>query len=182
MHKSATKCNETLGKWCKNKHGASKLIDTLETYHPTLPPASTGPPPLRFSWPGHLLYSMRRTPFAARVPAHCRHAPALLLCYSDRPTTSAGVARRGWCCGTPRATTATASSALLLLLLWANYSLTLWLYALLDAGHWPLLVIFYWLGWCDDSIDSILCLVLVIGYCLSVSLQYEHLDADTYGT
>jgi hypothetical protein len=32
MHKSATKCNETLGKWCKNKHGASKIIDTLETY------------------------------------------------------------------------------------------------------------------------------------------------------
>jgi hypothetical protein len=33
MYKSATKCNETLGKWCKNKHGASKIIDTLETYH-----------------------------------------------------------------------------------------------------------------------------------------------------
>jgi hypothetical protein len=33
MHKSATKCIETLGKWCKNKHGASKIIDTLETYH-----------------------------------------------------------------------------------------------------------------------------------------------------
>jgi hypothetical protein len=33
MHKSATKCNETLGKWRKNKHGASKIIDTLETYH-----------------------------------------------------------------------------------------------------------------------------------------------------
>jgi hypothetical protein len=32
MHKNATKCNETLGKWCKNKHGASKIIDTLETY------------------------------------------------------------------------------------------------------------------------------------------------------
>jgi hypothetical protein len=32
MHKSATKCNETLGKWCKNKHGASKIIDILETY------------------------------------------------------------------------------------------------------------------------------------------------------
>jgi hypothetical protein len=32
MHKSATKCNETQGKWCKNKHGASKIIDTLETY------------------------------------------------------------------------------------------------------------------------------------------------------
>jgi hypothetical protein len=34
MHKSATKCNETLGKWCKNKHGASKIMDTFETYHP----------------------------------------------------------------------------------------------------------------------------------------------------
>jgi predicted ribonuclease YlaK len=33
MHKSATKCNEKVGKWCKNKHGASKIIDTLETYH-----------------------------------------------------------------------------------------------------------------------------------------------------
>jgi hypothetical protein len=32
MYKSATKCNETLGKWCKNKHGASKIIDTFETY------------------------------------------------------------------------------------------------------------------------------------------------------
>jgi hypothetical protein len=32
MHKSATKCNETLGKWCKNKHGASKIIDTFEMY------------------------------------------------------------------------------------------------------------------------------------------------------
>jgi hypothetical protein len=27
------KCNETVGKWCKNKHGASKIIDTLEAYH-----------------------------------------------------------------------------------------------------------------------------------------------------
>jgi hypothetical protein len=32
LHKSATKCNETIGKWCKNKHGASKIIDTFETY------------------------------------------------------------------------------------------------------------------------------------------------------
>jgi hypothetical protein len=32
MHKNATKCNETLRKWCKNKHGASKIIDTFETY------------------------------------------------------------------------------------------------------------------------------------------------------
>jgi hypothetical protein len=35
MHKSATKCNETVGKWCINKHGASKIMDTLETYHLT---------------------------------------------------------------------------------------------------------------------------------------------------
>jgi hypothetical protein len=32
MHKSATKCNKTLDKWCKNKHGASKIMDTLEKY------------------------------------------------------------------------------------------------------------------------------------------------------
>jgi hypothetical protein len=37
MHKSATKYNETVGKWCKNKHGASKIIDTLETYQPAVP-------------------------------------------------------------------------------------------------------------------------------------------------
>jgi hypothetical protein len=33
MHKNSTKCNKTLSKWCKNKHGASKIMDTLETYH-----------------------------------------------------------------------------------------------------------------------------------------------------
>jgi hypothetical protein len=32
MHKNATKCNKTLSKWCKNKHGASKIMDTFETY------------------------------------------------------------------------------------------------------------------------------------------------------
>jgi hypothetical protein len=32
MYKNATKCNETIGKWCKNKHGASKITDTFETY------------------------------------------------------------------------------------------------------------------------------------------------------
>jgi hypothetical protein len=35
MYKNATKCNETIGKWCKTKHGASKIIDTFETYQPT---------------------------------------------------------------------------------------------------------------------------------------------------
>jgi hypothetical protein len=42
MHKSATKCNETVGKWCKNKHGASKIIDTLETYQASGPSRSSG--------------------------------------------------------------------------------------------------------------------------------------------
>jgi hypothetical protein len=32
MHKNATKYNKIQSKWCKNKHGASKIIDTLETY------------------------------------------------------------------------------------------------------------------------------------------------------
>jgi hypothetical protein len=32
MHENATKCNKTQSKWCKNKHGASKIIDTFETY------------------------------------------------------------------------------------------------------------------------------------------------------
>jgi hypothetical protein len=32
MHKNAMKCNKTLSKWCKNKHGASEIIDTFETY------------------------------------------------------------------------------------------------------------------------------------------------------
>jgi hypothetical protein len=36
MHKNATKCNKTQSKWCKNKHGASKIIDTCETYHYSL--------------------------------------------------------------------------------------------------------------------------------------------------
>jgi hypothetical protein len=40
VYKSTTKCNETLGKWCKNKHGASKIIDTFETYQCVEQPVS----------------------------------------------------------------------------------------------------------------------------------------------
>jgi hypothetical protein len=32
MHKNAMKCKKTQSKWCINKHGASKIIDTFETY------------------------------------------------------------------------------------------------------------------------------------------------------
>jgi hypothetical protein len=38
MHKSTMKCNETLSKWCKNKHGASKIIDTFEMYQSPIKP------------------------------------------------------------------------------------------------------------------------------------------------
>jgi hypothetical protein len=33
MYKNAMKCNKTRSKWCKNKHGASKIIETFEMYH-----------------------------------------------------------------------------------------------------------------------------------------------------
>jgi hypothetical protein len=48
MYKNATKCNETIGKWCKNKHGASKIIDTFETYQVAnaLSRKSTDTPPM----------------------------------------------------------------------------------------------------------------------------------------
>jgi hypothetical protein len=36
MHKNTTKCNKTQRKWCINKHGASKIIDTCGD--PGLPP------------------------------------------------------------------------------------------------------------------------------------------------
>jgi hypothetical protein len=32
MHKNAMKCKKTQSKWCINKHGASKIIDTFEMY------------------------------------------------------------------------------------------------------------------------------------------------------
>jgi hypothetical protein len=32
MHKNVMKCNKTQRKWCINKHGASKIVDTFETY------------------------------------------------------------------------------------------------------------------------------------------------------
>jgi hypothetical protein len=32
MHKNTTKCIKTQSKWCINKHGASKIIDTFKTY------------------------------------------------------------------------------------------------------------------------------------------------------
>jgi hypothetical protein len=57
MHKKATKCNETLSKWCKNKHGASKIMDTLEMYQLLCEPESLYARVLRAKYypDGHLL-------------------------------------------------------------------------------------------------------------------------------
>jgi hypothetical protein len=54
MHKSATKCNETVGKWCKNKHGASKIIDTLETYQSSVGSSSEVNLPVTFAMMGNI--------------------------------------------------------------------------------------------------------------------------------
>jgi hypothetical protein len=56
MHKSATKCNKTVGKWCKNKHGASKIIDTLETYQLPWSPFTSRPPDKETDETGDLDY------------------------------------------------------------------------------------------------------------------------------
>jgi hypothetical protein len=42
MQKKATKSNKTQSKWCINKHGASKIIDTFETYHLSLETSMLG--------------------------------------------------------------------------------------------------------------------------------------------
>jgi hypothetical protein len=60
MHKSDTKCNETLGKWYKNKHGASKITDTFETYQPPRPHS----PATKTLAPHLLPLSRRRRPCA----------------------------------------------------------------------------------------------------------------------
>jgi hypothetical protein len=57
MHKSATKCNETIGKWCKNKHGASKIIDTFETYQEACNSQEKRKRPLRLRYLLHARYS-----------------------------------------------------------------------------------------------------------------------------
>jgi hypothetical protein len=67
MHKSATKCNETICKYCKNKHGASKIIDTFETYQ-------------RWPWrdPLALLWQRHFIKCLFPRPASGRHIPSLL--------------------------------------------------------------------------------------------------------
>jgi hypothetical protein len=63
------KCNETQGKWCKTKHGASKIIDTFETYQ--LPP----PPPLPLHTPLLAAYEGQEVPPPPGVPRRQRDHP-----------------------------------------------------------------------------------------------------------
>jgi hypothetical protein len=95
MHKIATKYNKTLSKWCKNKHGASKIVDTFETYHlllalEHLATASTNKRPIdlidRVPAPGECGCGVPRS-WAGRGacgwpsrPAHVPPAPLFFLC------------------------------------------------------------------------------------------------------
>jgi hypothetical protein len=49
-------------KWCKNKHGASKIIDTFETYHP--------PEKQRLTYTSANRYNTFLTPLRARCEVH----------------------------------------------------------------------------------------------------------------
>jgi hypothetical protein len=63
------KCNEILSKWCKNKHGASKIIDMLETYQSLLQalgPVAKGWSGGKFS-PFPIEHSLRVSPWAGRL-------------------------------------------------------------------------------------------------------------------
>jgi hypothetical protein len=76
MHKSATKCNEILSKWCKNKHGVSKIIDTFETYQ--LVPA---PRQRRLEDSGEVWWRRPRTTlleYTLSQGALCRRKPLFL--------------------------------------------------------------------------------------------------------
>jgi hypothetical protein len=77
MHKSATKCNETVGKWCKNKHGASKIIDTFETYHQRsrLGAADRGGGRAGCSWAAVPTGSGPGAPIWAYWPCSWKHPP-----------------------------------------------------------------------------------------------------------
>jgi hypothetical protein len=80
MHKSATKCNETVGKWCKNKHGALKIIDTLETYQWIAKILPVGP---NFHIVGiaALCWAISKTRNNACFEGRLISSPVGLLCY-----------------------------------------------------------------------------------------------------
>ena len=83
MHKSATKCNETISKWCKNKHGASKIIDTFKTYQPSIPsPHSITDTPEIPPRPMTNVHADANAEHARR----CGHSHAAPLCWTPQTT------------------------------------------------------------------------------------------------
>jgi hypothetical protein len=87
MHKNATKCNETIGKWCKNKHGASKIMDTSETYHYVIFPFEG---PLLIQQPHEVHYAEFDHDDSMCWLARTPHGSILLMIYT-RGVTSAHI-------------------------------------------------------------------------------------------
>jgi hypothetical protein len=92
MHKNATKCNKTLSKWCKNKHGASKIIDMFERFQrweliwpemkgvPAAPWYSRTEARRRRSMPGSTCSAYRGSSPSAKPPRPQRKRPWLSNC------------------------------------------------------------------------------------------------------
>jgi hypothetical protein len=100
MHKNATKCNKTLNKWCKNKHGASKIMVTLETYHGGITGGVT-----RWQFPfteregeksGEKTILTCDTCLAVRERGRCGAGPVLVLTGWAGLVWAPGVAQLGW--------------------------------------------------------------------------------------
>jgi hypothetical protein len=75
------KCNETQGKWCKNKHGASKIIDTFEMYQ--LPSAAVV-----------IVHRIKVMDFAGNAPLPAPYSPPpfnYCLCYGSIHGLNVGI-------------------------------------------------------------------------------------------
>jgi hypothetical protein len=92
MYKNATKCNETIGKWCKNKHGASKIIDTFETYQPAVGLGSYDPRSSQATTDVHRRYPWRMEPLLAQKPEVL--PPGRCAIAEDLPRPHLGI--HGW--------------------------------------------------------------------------------------
>jgi hypothetical protein len=73
------KCNKTQDKWCKNKHGASKIIDTFEMYQRAM---SGGGPSGHTPW-WHDLGVARATTRCGWLLVHLLLSFGLRLCVSN---------------------------------------------------------------------------------------------------
>jgi hypothetical protein len=110
MHKNATKCNKTQSKWCINKHGASKIIDTFETYQvPELLLETFGKVPflphhvVACYYPGHLCCHCDTRCFGGHRFDSCSHYTMQLLGCENHSCHNCGFVASGCCiCSTCR--------------------------------------------------------------------------------